>query len=109
MINNPTDADGKDLFFPGAPAPDLEAHRAATWANLLMWVPTQPSYARWRAGTMAAECPEWHGDMLTRLDAYMAEQRIQRPPVFVEFPSRLPVLIKGRPGLSARRYFHDTL
>lgn len=108
MIHNPKDAAGKDIHFPCAPAPDLEAIRAATWAGLLMWVPSQPGYARWRAGSMAADCPEWFGDMLTRLDAYLMAQRIKRPAPFVKFPSRIPALVKGR-AVQKRRSFHDTL
>lgn len=109
MIENPLDQAGNPEMFPGAPAPDLAAHREATLRHLLRMAELDATYARWRAGTLSKENPDWHRDLLQRFDADLAARGIPRPKPFVDIPSRLPVLVKGRRFFRPKRFFHDTL
>lgn len=109
MVDNPRDAAGEPIFFPGARAPDVEAHRAATFAHVLRMVELDPSYARWTAGTMARDNPDWHADLLDRFDAELVRLNIPRPRPFEDVACKLPELKKGRRGLPKHRFFHETL
>ncbi|WP_454909263.1 hypothetical protein [Variovorax gossypii] len=70
---------------------------------------TSVGYARWAAGELAKSCPDWHGDVLQRLDAHLAARGIKHPPPFIEPECKVPALQKGRRGLAKRKYFHDSL
>lgn len=109
MILNPVNDAGEPLFFPGAPAPVDPAVACDEWMQSLIGMAAlDPGYARWRAGTLGKECPEWYATLLPRLDDYLTSKGIAKPAPFVEPPSRLPVLAKGR-RIPKRRLFHDTL
>lgn len=108
-MDYPRDDAGNPLLFPGARAPDPAAHREATFRHILSWVPLDVAYARWQAGRMAKDNPEWHGDLLARLDAELIARGIKYPLPFAEPASKVPALTKGRRGLPKQRFFHDTL
>jgi hypothetical protein len=109
MIDNPRDQHGEPLMFPGAPAPDAAAHREATLQHVIRMAELDVGYARWVAGTMGRECPDWHGDLLERLDADLSARNVRRPAPYLEPPSKLPALPKGPRGLPKHRFFHDAL
>lgn len=109
MILNPVNDAGEPQFFPGAPAPIDPAQACDEWMqSLIGMAELDVGYARWRAGTLSKECPEWYASLLPRLDDYLKSKGIARPAPFVEPPSRLPVLAKGR-RVPKHRFFHDTL
>ncbi|WP_213956318.1 hypothetical protein [Variovorax sp. dw_954] len=109
MIQNPVDANGDLMLFPGAPAPDPVAHRAGMLQHLIACARQDSSYARWRAAELERDNPDWFAGFLTELDTAMAVHKIPRRAPFIDIPSRLPVLAKGRRGLPKRKFFHDTL
>jgi hypothetical protein len=65
-------------------------------------------YARWAAGELAKTDPEWHADVLERLDADLTGRGIQRPAPYIEPANKFQPLKKGRRGLPERKFFHDT-
>ncbi|QNK66067.1 hypothetical protein [Variovorax sp. PAMC26660] len=107
-VANPLDEQGRAMFFPGARAPDPSAHREAMFQHYVRIAAINVGYARWAAGELAKSCPDWHGDVLDRLDADLAVRGIKHPPPFREPECKVPALQKGRRGLPKRKYFHDT-
>lgn len=108
-VTNPLDAQGRPAFFPGASAPDVAAHREQMFQHYVRLATVDVGYARWAAGELAKSCPDWHGDVLERLDSDLAARGINRPTPFVEPECKVPPLQKGRRGIPKRKYFHDTL
>lgn len=96
-------------LIPGAPAPNPVAHRIATVVHLVRMAGLDAGYARWRAGDMARDNPEWFAGLLEQLDAELTYAGIQYPAPFVEPPSRPPKLARGPRGRPKHRFFHDTL
>lgn len=110
MILNPVDAKGEPVMFPGAAAPADPGALCEAWmSTLLLIAGNDVGYARWRAGTMGQECPEWYAGLLPRLDDYLLSKGIAKPAPFVEPPSNLPSMGRGRRALPKARFFHDTL
>lgn len=110
MILNPVDVKGDPVMYPDAPAPVDPATLCEQWmVTLVLIAANDVGYARWRAGTMGQECPEWYGELLPRLDDYLTSKGITKPPKFVEPASNLPPMTKGRRGLPKARFFHDKL
>ncbi|MNY13081.1 hypothetical protein D3C86_1461970 [compost metagenome] len=92
---------------PGSGYLDLAEHQRATLAHLIDFAALDAGYARWRAGELASENPEWHGELPAALDIALSARGIKFPPPFVEPESKVPALTKGRRGLPKRKYFHD--
>ena len=98
-----------DALIPNAPAPDVPAHREATFQSLVRFASTDAGYSIARAAELARTNPDWHGDLPGRLAVALAERGVAIPEPFQDTPSRLPKLPKGRRGLPTAKFFHDTL
>lgn len=107
--NHPKDAAGRLLFFPGAPCARPAEHFARTLAHLIDFARLDAGYSCDRAVELSRDNKLWFADLPAALDVELALLDIARPAPFIEPPSKLPVLAKGRRGLPKRRYFHDTL
>ncbi|GER16707.1 hypothetical protein [Variovorax boronicumulans] len=89
--------------------PARDAARAVSLRHYLRLAELDVRYARYAAGELAKADPEWHDDVLDRLDADLIARGIPRPAPYLEPASKFPPLTKGRRGLPERKYFHDTL
>ena len=89
--------------------PARDAARAVSLRHYLRLAEVDVRYARYAAGVLAKSDPEWHGDVLERLDADLMGRGIKFPAPYIEPATKFPPLTKGRRGLPERKFFHDTL
>ncbi|RYG06808.1 MAG: hypothetical protein EON92_19490, partial [Burkholderiales bacterium] len=95
---HPKDDQGKLVMFPGAPCAQPAEHFAKTLRHLVDFAQLDAGYAISRASESASDNRLWFADLPAALDVELSRLNIQRPAPFIEPPSKLPVLAKGRRG-----------